>query len=144
MTAEMKADPGRTAAPRCNRRLARLMLGGATLALLPAAGWAQETPAADPAPAPAGGEVYRLSPVVVDSRARGDDDAASVVAREISVGGKVATSIQDTPASVSVVTQREIEIRDADTIEEVLSYTPGTATTTSRSAASRPRPIATG
>lgn len=128
MTAEMKADPGRTAAPRCNRRLARLMLGGATLALLPAAGWAQETPAADPAPAPAGGEVYRLSPVLVDSRARGDDDAASVVAREISVGGKVATSIQDTPASVSVVTQREIEIRDADTIEEVLSYTPGIVT----------------
>ncbi|WP_092865012.1 TonB-dependent siderophore receptor [Albimonas pacifica] len=102
------------------------MLGGATLALVPAAGWAQETPAADPAPAE--GEVYRLSPVLVDRGARGDDDARSVVAREISVGGKVATSIQDTPASISVVTQREIELRDADTIEEVLSYTPGIVT----------------
>ena len=41
----------------------------------------------------------------------GDDDANSIVARELAVGGKVATSILDTPASVSVITQAEIERR---------------------------------
>jgi iron complex outermembrane receptor protein len=43
-------------------------------------------------------------------------------------GGKVATSILDTPASVSVITEKEIEQRDADSTEEILQYTPGVIT----------------
>lgn len=71
---------------------------------------------------------YRLSPILINADAQADDDANSVVAREISVGGKVATSILDTPASISVITQKEIETRNAKSVEEVLQYTPGIAT----------------
>lgn len=42
--------------------------------------------------------------------------------------GKVATSILNTPASVSVVTEKEIEQRSVNTTEELLQYTPGIIT----------------
>lgn len=73
-------------------------------------------------------ESYRLAPIIVNSQATAGDDASSVVAQELWVGGKVATSILNTPASVSVVTQKEIEQRSASTTEEVLQYTPGILT----------------
>jgi TonB-dependent siderophore receptor len=73
-------------------------------------------------------DVYRLAPIIINVTADADDDANSVVAREISVGGKVATSILDTPASISVITENEIEQRQAATTEEVLQYTPGILT----------------
>jgi iron complex outermembrane receptor protein len=75
-----------------------------------------------------GDEPYRLAPVIVNAQASAGDDANSVVAQELWVGGKVATSILDTPASVSVVTEKEIEQRSASTTEEVLQYTPGVIT----------------
>ncbi|MCF4998592.1 TonB-dependent siderophore receptor [Pseudomonas syringae] len=71
---------------------------------------------------------YRLAPIIVNSQVAGSDDSRSVVAQELWVGGKVATSILNTPASVSVVTQKEIEQRSASTTEEVLQYTPGVLT----------------
>lgn len=71
---------------------------------------------------------YRLSPIFVDVDAQADDDANSVVAQELWVGGKVATSLQDTPASVSVITGKEIETRNAQKVENVLEYTPGIVT----------------
>ncbi|MCA0975053.1 TonB-dependent siderophore receptor [Halomonas denitrificans] len=73
-------------------------------------------------------EVYRLAPIIVNAKAVADDDANAIVAQELWVGGKVATSILDTPASVSVITQKEIEQRNASTTEEVLQYTPGVIT----------------
>ncbi|MEH6564139.1 MAG: TonB-dependent siderophore receptor [Halopseudomonas sp.] len=73
-------------------------------------------------------QAYRLAPVIVNAQVAADDDANSVVAQELWVGGKVATSILDTPASVSVITQKEIEQRSASTTEEVLQYTPGVIT----------------
>ncbi|WP_118133220.1 TonB-dependent siderophore receptor [Oceanicella sp. SM1341] len=73
-------------------------------------------------------EPFRLSPIIVNTGGQGDDDANSVVAQELWVGGKVATSILDTPASVSVITEKEIEERNAETTEEVLQYTPGVLT----------------
>jgi len=82
-------------------------------------GYAQETSAV------AADEPYRLAPVIVNAKASADDDSKSVVAQELWVGGKVATSILDTPASVSVVTEKEIAQRSASTTEEVLQYTPG-------------------
>ncbi|WP_241785811.1 TonB-dependent siderophore receptor [Stutzerimonas stutzeri] len=81
--------------------------------------YAQETSAV------AADEPYRLAPVIVNAKASADDDSKSVVAQELWVGGKVATSILDTPASVSVVTEKEIAQRSASTTEEVLQYTPG-------------------
>ncbi|MCP1366994.1 TonB-dependent receptor plug domain-containing protein, partial [Halomonas sp. BBD48] len=71
---------------------------------------------------------YRLAPIIVNAQAEADDNANTVVAQELWVGGKVATSILDTPASVSVITEKEIEQRDANTTEEVLQYTPGVIT----------------
>ncbi|SHE93307.1 iron complex outermembrane recepter protein [Loktanella atrilutea] len=90
------------------------LLGCTSLNLLPMSALAQD--AATP---------YRLSPIIVTGAVAVDDDAQSVVAQELWVGGKVATSILDTPASVSVVTAQEIEARNADTLETVLQYTPG-------------------
>ncbi len=75
-----------------------------------------------------GKEEFRLAPVIVNAQAPADDDAVSIVAQELWVGGKVATSVLDTPASVSVITQKEIEQRSASTTEEVLQYTPGVIT----------------
>lgn len=90
------------------------------LAALPASGLAQESAASD--------EPFRLAPIIVNAKGAADDDANSVVAKELWVGGKVATSLVDTPASVSVITQKEIEQRSASTTEEVLQYTPGVIT----------------
>lgn len=73
-------------------------------------------------------ENFRLAPIMVNAQAVADDDANSVVAKELWVGGKVATSLLDTPASVSVITEKEIELRDANTTEEVLQYSSGVIT----------------
>jgi len=72
-------------------------------------------------------EDYRLAPVIINAKvkANANDDADSVVAKELWVGGKVATSILNTPASVSVVTRKEMEQRSVSTTEEALLYTPG-------------------
>ena len=71
---------------------------------------------------------YRLAPVIVNAQAAAQDPSSSVVAQELWVGGKVATSILNTPASVSVVTEKEIEQRSASTTEELLQSTPGVIT----------------
>lgn len=102
--------------------LRALLLGGSALVALPTVLRAQD--AADDAAAGA----FRLSPIIVDAAAAADDDARSVVAQELWVGGKVATSLLDTPASVSVVTQAEIRARAATTTEEVLQYSAGIVT----------------
>ncbi len=86
-----------------------------------------------PQPKPAGPlelgatEDYRLAPVIINAKvkASADDDANSLVAKELWVGGKVATSILNTPASVSVVTNKEMQQRSVSTTEEALQYTPG-------------------
>ncbi|WP_163577706.1 TonB-dependent siderophore receptor [Halomonas faecis] len=94
------------------------------LVALPVSGSAQETGSSQDDEQ----EAYRLTPIIVNAQAIADDNANTVVARELWMGGKVATSIQDTPASVSVITEKEIEQRDADNTEEVLQYTPGILT----------------
>tara|TARA_R110001606_G_scaffold274031_1_gene422562 strand:- start:5279 stop:6247 length:969 start_codon:yes stop_codon:yes gene_type:complete len=73
-------------------------------------------------------ETFRLSPILVNDSVEEDIDSESIVAKELWIGGKVATSILDTPASVSVITEKEIKQRNASTTEEVLEYTPGTMT----------------
>jgi iron complex outermembrane receptor protein len=73
-------------------------------------------------------EAYRLAPVIINGNADSGDDSKTVVAQELWVGGKVATSILNTPASVSVVTEKELEQRSVNTTEEALQYTPGVIT----------------
>ncbi|TKA98156.1 TonB-dependent siderophore receptor [Cereibacter changlensis] len=103
-----------------HRCLAALLMGCTALVALPMGAVAQDGAEEDGS--------FRLSPIIVDVGAASDDDANSVVVRELWVGGKVATSILDTPASVSVVTQREIAQRNATTTEEVLQYSAGIVT----------------
>ncbi|PRX05911.1 UNVERIFIED_ORG: iron complex outermembrane receptor protein [Martelella mediterranea] len=58
-----------------------------------------------------------LDPVNIDLAGFGDDDANSIVAFGSSGGGRLSQEILDTPASVSVITSKEIQQRDAQTIE---------------------------
>lgn len=68
-----------------------------------------------------------LDPVTLDSNG-GDNDANSIVAQTITSGSGMATDILDTPASVTVITSKDIEKRGADTAEEVLRYSAGVVT----------------
>ncbi len=68
-----------------------------------------------------------LETIVVQG-AGGDSDAKTIVATNASSVSKMATDILDTPASVSVITAKEIEQRGATSVEEVLQYTPGVST----------------
>lgn len=65
-----------------------------------------------------------LDPIVLEA-VEGDDDAGSIVATTSSAGGRLAAPLLDTPASVSVITSREIAERGAQGVEEVLQYSAG-------------------
>ncbi len=97
-------------------RIAALM-GCTALALLaPVAARAQEEDEGKP---------IVLEPVQLRA---GDSDSSSVVAFGTAAGSKMAADLLDTPASVSIITAREIRQRGAETVEQVLGYTPGVAT----------------
>lgn len=57
-----------------------------------------------------------------------DEDSKSIIATETTGAGKMPTDILIAPASVSVITSKEIEERAADTIEQVVQYTAGVVT----------------
>ncbi|WP_371742290.1 TonB-dependent siderophore receptor [Pseudoruegeria sp. HB172150] len=54
-----------------------------------------------------------------------EDDSNTIVAGTESTGTKTDADILDTPASVSVVTEKEIELRGASNLQDILSYTAG-------------------
>ncbi|PJI38198.1 MAG: TonB-dependent siderophore receptor [Rhizobium sp.] len=60
--------------------------------------------------------------------ATADDDSKTIIATTTSSGSKMPTDIMDTPASVSAITAKEIQQRGADSVEQVLQYTPGITT----------------
>jgi iron complex outermembrane receptor protein len=76
------------------------------------------------------GSTTVLETITVDGGvvAEYDDDAKSIVARTTSGGSRMAADILNTPASVSVITAKEIQQRGAETVEEVLQYTAGVTT----------------
>ncbi|WP_027998845.1 TonB-dependent siderophore receptor [Sinorhizobium arboris] len=57
-----------------------------------------------------------------------DNDSKSIVATKTLSGSKMATDILDIPASVSVITSKEIQERGAQDVEQVLQYTAGVST----------------
>lgn len=70
-----------------------------------------------------------LKTFTVDGGAGGaDDDQKSIVATKTATAGKMPAEIIDTPASVSVITAKEIQERNAQTVEQVLQYTAGVNT----------------
>lgn len=104
------------------RHLTALLLGCTALIVSPAL--AQDGAPPDSATGTEA-EPYRLSPIIINAGGAFDNDANTIVATELWGGGKVATSILDTPASVSVITEKEMRNRRATTLEEVLSYSAG-------------------
>ncbi|MEP7453881.1 TonB-dependent siderophore receptor [Phyllobacterium sp. SB3] len=66
-----------------------------------------------------------LDTITIDGR---DDDSKSIVATKTSSGSKMATDILDTPASVSVITAKEMQQRGAQSVEQALQYTAGVST----------------
>ncbi|MFC0220101.1 TonB-dependent siderophore receptor [Pseudochelatococcus lubricantis] len=59
---------------------------------------------------------------------RADDDRRSIVATQTSSGSKLPAAILDTPASVSVITAKEMQQRGVQSVEDALKYTAGVTT----------------
>jgi TonB-dependent siderophore receptor len=72
----------------------------------------------------------QLQTIVIEGSGNGagDDDARTIVAKQTTGAGKMPTNILETPASVSVITSKEIQQRGAQDVEQVLQYTAGVAT----------------
>jgi iron complex outermembrane receptor protein len=68
-----------------------------------------------------------LQTITVDGAGK-DDDSKSIVARKTTAVGKMPGEILTTPATVSVITAKEIEERGARSIEDVVQYTAGVVT----------------
>ncbi|CAN7579072.1 TonB-dependent siderophore receptor [Rhizobium sp. LjRoot30] len=79
----------------------------------------------------AAGSDTALKPIVLEEksgRVDVDNDAKSIVATKTTSGSKIPTDILVTPASVSVITSKEIQQRGAQDVEQVIQYTSGVAT----------------
>lgn len=111
--------------PRIQIRRRSVVLLGCTalVALTPALSLAQE--------ADNSSSTTTLKPIVIQGSGTGlntENDSKSIVAEKTTGGGKMVTNILDTPASVSVITSKEIQERAADNVEQVLQYTAGVTT----------------
>ncbi|TCT32662.1 TonB-dependent siderophore receptor [Martelella mediterranea] len=106
---------------------AAVLLGCTALAATPTTLLAQDQITAS-APVSSDADTTVLEPVYIDLNAYGDNDANSIVALGSSGGGRLSQNILDIPASVSVITAKEIQQRDAQTVEQVLDYTAGVTT----------------
>ena len=119
---DIKTTGADTRQPLTRLRTAVLLGCTALVALAPAAARAQQADA---------GTTTVLETITVEgggSVAGADNDAKSIVAKKTTAGGRMATEILNTPATVSVITAKEIQQRGAQTVEEVLQYTAGVTT----------------
>jgi iron complex outermembrane recepter protein len=109
----------RTARLRSIRRRKATLLCCTALTLMPAVSLAQDTGA---------GDVTLLDRVALEAAANpvGPDDG--VVAERTTVGSKTDTPILDVPASVSVVTEAEMEKRGVHDLDEAMAYTSSVST----------------
>lgn len=70
-----------------------------------------------------------LETITVDGEGTGaDNDSKTIVARKTTAVGKMPSDILETPATVSVITSREIQERAASSVEQVVQYTAGVVT----------------
>ncbi len=72
-----------------------------------------------------------LEPIVIQGSGAGldtDNDSKSIVATKTTGVGKMPADILETPASVSVITSKEVRERGADSVEQVVQYTAGVVT----------------
>ena len=108
-----------TRSARIRARHAVLLGCTALGTLAPSLSWAQE-------PVTAEGTTV-LERVTISGTGK-DDDARSIVATTTTGTGKLPTDILVAPASVSVITSKEIQERGAESIEQVVQYTAGVVT----------------
>ncbi|PRY75470.1 iron complex outermembrane receptor protein [Yoonia maritima] len=87
----------------------KIALLSCTAIAFPAAGFAQDT------------QSQMLGTITLDTAS----DEETVVASSTTSSSKTDTDLLDAPASVSVVTAKEVEARGAQNLEQVLSYTSG-------------------
>jgi len=88
-------------------------------------------------PASTGGTVS-LAPVVVQGEGEtGTGQTYGVVSRVAATGTKTDTPLLETPQSISVITQDQIAQQGANTLNQVLRYTPGVAVETRGATATR-------
>ncbi len=73
----------------------------------------------------AGSEAGTVLPVITLNGSGTDDDSKSIVATTTTAGGKMKSDILDVPATVSVITSKEMQERNVQSIEQALQYTPG-------------------
>lgn len=103
-----------------------VLLGCTALAaFLPTLSLAQDTESS--------GSDTTLKPIVLQGSSNAavldvENDSKSIVATETTGVGKMPTDILETPASVSVITSKEVRERAADSIEQVVQYTSGVIT----------------
>ncbi len=77
--------------------------------------WAQDA---------ATGDTTQLQTIVVDGKtARAVGPDATIVAKNSATGTKTDTPVIDVPASVSVITQKELELRHVDSLQQAVAYT---------------------
>lgn len=93
----------------------------AFISLMPALAGAQDAGTAED-------DATVLQTITVEGATQGDADSKSIVANRSSAVGKMPGEILTTPATVSVVTSKEIEQRAADSIEKVVQYSAGVTT----------------
>lgn len=98
----------------------RAMLLGCTaiVALAPAFAQGQQVDASG---------TTQLQTITVEGNGK-EDDSKTIVAKKNKSGGKIERDLIDTPASVSVITAKEMRDRGVETTEQALNYTAGAAT----------------
>ncbi|WP_117190194.1 TonB-dependent siderophore receptor [Rhizobium terrae] len=121
----MKIETTGRRAHRTRLRWRNAVLLGCTAlgALSPAVSFAQDADSSS----------TTLAPIVLDANGSAgvldtSNDSKSIVATETTGVGKMPSDVLTTPASVSVVTAKEIEERGANSIEQVVQYTAGVVT----------------
>src|SRR5690606_28569709 len=84
------------------------------------------------------GDTVSLAPVVVQGEGEtGTGQTYGVVSRVAATGTKTDTPLLETPQSISVITQDQIAPQGANTLNQVLRYTPGVAVETRGATATR-------
>ncbi|CAM4133754.1 TonB-dependent siderophore receptor [Bordetella muralis] len=84
------------------------------------------------------GDTVSLAPVVVQGQGEtGTGQTYGVVSTVASTGTKTDTPLLETPQSISVITQTQIAQQGANTLNQVLRYTPGVAVETRGATATR-------
>lgn len=112
-----RANVFNSAVKKAGSRNRLLVLFSSCAVILPLHAHAQEADGA------AAGTTLKPITLKADGSPVGPD--SSIVAKSTRAASKTDTAVLDAPASVSIVTEQELEARAVKTLDDALSYTPG-------------------